>query len=340
MTERPCHPAGPPLPEPAAVTDTPSAAATLYRRFLTDDPGVTERFGDPYRPLEPDCRVIQFDQALTPQQLEQAGRLIAERPDVELYVYGRVWRDLGFLRYFKPLRRLHIALYQLEDIAGFSQLADLRELTFGETEKKFSLHFVEAWPHLKRLFLVKSKTDLHCIGGLAEMEDFGLSGFTLSDLSLLLPLAKLRKFQLFLGGTRNLAALARLPALEDLWLMRITKLSDLGILADLVDLKTLRLEWMRNVTTLPSLHRLERLDDVTLEIMKGLTDLSPVAAAPALRRLVVADMPQLTIDSFRCFIAHPRLEELWAATGRRRLNAQVKEMLPLVTRYFPNQLAD
>jgi len=122
--------------------------------------------------------------------------------------------------------------------------------------------------------------------------------------------------------------------------MRITKLSDLGILADLVDLKTLRLEWMRNVTTLPSLHRLERLDDVTLEIMKGLTDLSPVAAAPALRRLVVADMPQLTLDSFRCFIGHPRLEELWAATGRRRLNAQVKEMLPLVTRYFPNQLAD
>jgi len=119
--------------------------------------------------------------------------------------------------------------------------------------------------------------------------------------------------------------------------MRITKLSDLGILADLVGLKTLQLIWMRNVTSLPSLHRLGRLDDVTLETMKGLTDLSPLAAAPALRRLVVAEMRQLTADSFRCFIGHPRLEELWADTGKRKLNAQVKQMLPLVVRAFPNQ---
>jgi hypothetical protein len=119
--------------------------------------------------------------------------------------------------------------------------------------------------------------------------------------------------------------------------MRITRLADLGVLAGL---KTLRLDWMRNVTSLPSLHRNERLEDVTLETMKGLADLAPIAAAPALRRLVVAEMPQLTVESFRCFIGHPRLEELWADTGRLKLNAQVKEMLPLVTRRFPNQLSD
>jgi hypothetical protein len=71
--------------------------------------------------------------------------------------------------------------------------------------------------------------------------------------------------------------------------------------------------------------------------MKGLIDLAPIAAAPALRRLVVADMPQLTIESFRGFVGHPRLEELWADTGRRSLNAEVKQLLPLVVRAFPNQ---
>jgi hypothetical protein len=65
-----------------------------------------------------------------------------------------------------------------------------------------------------------------------------------------------------------------------------------------------------------------------------LTDLSPLAAAPALRHLVVAAMPQLTADSFRCFVKHPRLQELWADTGRSRLNAQIKQMLPLVAREF------
>jgi hypothetical protein len=298
------------------------------RRFLTTERSVIDRFGDPFRPLEPDCRVIQFAEPLSAGQLEQAGRLIAERPDVELYVHGRVWRDLDFLQYFRPLKRLHIALYKLDDISGFSLLPDLRELIFAETEKKFSLRFVEGWPRLNRLFVVKSKADLHCVHALAELEDFGLSGFTLPDLRLLLPLVKLRKFQLFLGGTRNLAALAQLPELEELWLMRITKLADLGILTDLVGLRTLKLDWMRNVTSLPSLHRHQRLEDVTLDTMKGLTDLSPIAAAPALRRLVIDGMPQLTADSFRCFIGHPRLQELCARTGRTRVNARIRAMFP------------
>jgi internalin A len=307
---------------------------------LTNDPGVIDRFGDPFQPLEPDCRVIQFDEPLTEAQLERAGRLIEDRPDVELYVYGRVWRDLDFLRHFQGLKRFHLALYEVDDIGGFVHVPGLTELTFGETRKKFSLRFVAALPHLKLLFLVGHKTDLPYIRELAGLEHLGLRGITLPDLSLLRSFARLRKVQLFFGGTRNLADLAQLPGLEDLSLMRITKLSDLGILADLAGLKRLQLDWMRNVTSLPSLHRLGRLEDVALDTMKGLADLKPIAAAPALRRLVVADMPQLTADSFRCFIGHPRLEELWAATGRRRLNAQVKEMLPLVTRYFPNQLAD
>jgi hypothetical protein len=315
-----------------------SGPTSLGRRFLTFDPGVIERFGDPLQPLEPECRVIQFDARLTPSQLERAGRLVADRPDVQLYVYGRVWQDLSFLKYFRTVQRLHIALYELHDTEGFADLPWLRELTFGETRKKFSLRFLEAWPLLKSLFLVRHKTDLSCIRSLTQLEHLGLSGYTLPDLSLLLPLVKLRKFQLFLGGTRNLAALAQLPALDDLWLMRITKLTDLGVLADLSGLQRLQLDWMRNVTSLPSLHRNERLEDVTLETMKGLTDLAPIAAAPALRRLVVAEMPQLTAESFRGFIGHPRLEELWADTGRRKLNAQVKEMLPLVVRRFPNQL--
>jgi hypothetical protein len=315
-----------------------SGPTSLGRRFLTNDPGVFERFGDPFQPLEPECRVIQFDEALTEAQLERAGRLIEDRPDVQLYVYGRAWQDLSFLQYFPKLKRLHVALYKLNDISGFGYVPDLHELTFGETERKFSLRFVGAWPHLRKLFLVKTKGDLHYIGGLAELEDLGLSGFTLPDLSVLVPLIRLRIFHLFLGGTRNLAALAQLPALEELRLMRITKLVDLGILADVVGLKTLYLDWMRNVTSLPSLHRHAQLDDVTIDNMKGLTDLSPVAAALALRRLAVFDMRHLTIDSFRCLIGHPRLEELWADTGKLTLNREVRKMLPGVARMFPNQL--
>jgi hypothetical protein len=66
--------------------------------------------------------------------------------------------------------------------------------------------------------------------------------------------------------------------------------------------------------------------------MKGWTDLSPLAAAPALRRLCVGAMPQLRPESFHCFIGHPRLEELRVSTGRSTVNEQIKRMFPSIAR--------
>lgn len=305
----------------------------MGRRFLSDNAALIERFGDQFRPLDATCKVIQFDRPLTPAQLQQAGGLIADRPDVQLYVYGREIQDLRFLHYFPTLRRLHLALYKLEDIAGFSHVTgSLEDLTFGETKQTFSLRFLATIPQLKNLFLVHHKKDLAVLGGLGNLTGLGLSGITLADLSMLLPLTGLRALQIFLGSTTDLALLPRLPALEELWLMCITRLSDLGVLGDLAGLRKLQLDWMRNVTSLPSLARLVRLEDVILDTMKGLTDLSPVAAAPALRRLTVAAMPQLTADNFRCFLGHPRLEELWADTGKIKVNEAVKVMLAGIAR--------
>lgn len=309
-------------------------ATTMKRRFLTFGPGTVAALGDPYRPLEPDCSVVQFDTPLTPAQLEKAGELVADRPDVQLYVYLDASRDLDFLRYFPGLRRLHVALYKLDDIAGFSHVAkSLEELTFGETKRTFSLRFLEAMPKLKSLFLVRHKKDLAAVSGLGNLSDLGLSGITLPDLGLLLPLTELRRLQIFLGSTTNLALLPRLPLLEELWLMRITKLSDLGVLGDLA-LTKLQLDWMRNVTSLPSLARQVRLQEVTLSTMKGLTDLAPLAAAPALRKLSVGTMPQLSPDSFRCLLSHPCLAELLVDLGRKRLNDEVIRMFPGIARHW------
>ena len=93
-------------------------------------------------------------------------------------------------------------------------------------------------PHLKKLFLVGHQKDLHRIRTLLELASLGLTRITLPDLSVLLPLTGLRQLSILLGGTRNLAVLPLLPDLEDLFLMRISKLFDLGVLSDLVSLKT------------------------------------------------------------------------------------------------------
>lgn len=255
------------------------------------------------------------------------------RPDVELYVYDPASKDLDFLRCFPGLRRLHVSLYALEDIGGFAHLnGALEELTFSGTRKTFSLRFLEGFPRLGKLFLQRHRKDLAAVRRLGQLSSLGLSGITLPDLSLILPLAELRHLSIFLGGTTNLEMLRQLPALESLFLMRITRMSDLGVLAGLERLRSLRLDWMRNVRSLPSLSRLSSLDSVELDTMKGLTDLSPLAAAPALRRLVVRAMPQLDAESFRCFIGHPRLAELWGYTGKQRVNDAIKRMFPGVAR--------
>jgi hypothetical protein len=287
-----------------------------------------ERFGDPFRHLNPECRVVQFDAPLTPSQLQQAGAIMAGHPEVELYAYDRASRDLDFLEHFPTLRRLHVALYGLGDIAGFAHVPALEELTFGDTKATFSLRFLERLPALRLLFLVGHKRDLASVQSLAALQSLGLSGITLPDLSLLLRLEALRKLQIFLGSTTDLSLLPRFADLEELSLMRITKLSDLSMLGDTHGLKSLRLDWMRNVTQLPSFAPLTRLENVELDNMKGITDLSPIAAAPALRRLVIGDMRHLTPDSFRCFLGHPRLQELCAYTGKISLNDAIVEMFP------------
>jgi hypothetical protein len=307
--------------------------AIYHRRMLTDDPKVAELLGDPYRPLEPECKVVQFERPLTDDQLRRAGELVADRPDVQLYVYLDASRDLHFLKYFPNLRGLQVALYKLDDISGFAHVArSLEQLNFGTTKQPFSLRFLETMPRLTNLFLERHKKDLAVIGRLTGLTKLGLSGITMPDLSLLMPLQGIRELCIFLGGTANLGLLPRLPVLELLRLMRINKLCDLGMLGDLVGLTKLELIWMRNVTSLPSFARLSRLEDVTLETMKGLTDLSAVAAAPALRRLAVWDAPLLTPESFRCLVGHPRLAELHYGIGSRRKNEAVRLMFPGIAR--------
>ncbi len=286
-----------------------------------------------FAPLEPECKVIQFDQPLSPPELQKAASLVHGRPDVELYVYGIASRDLDFLRYFEDVRRLNLQLYELEDISGLSHLGGrLEDLNFGNTRRTFSLHFLESLPSLKKLFLVGHRKDIGAVRGLHGLSSLGLSQITLPDLTVVEPLAQLREFFLFLGGTRNLLSLSRLTHLENLFMMRITKMSDLSILRELESLKTLRLDWMRNVTSLPSFASLSRLQSVELDTMKGLTDLSPIAAAPALRRLTISAMPQLDADSFRCFVGHPCLDELYGYTGKKSTNEAIKRMFPGIAR--------
>jgi hypothetical protein len=91
---------------------------------------------------------------------------------------------------------------------------------------------------------------------------------------------------------------------------------------------------LKNVTELPSLKALERLRNVHLETMKGLSDLRAVAEAPNLQQLLLVDMPSIDPEGLRCFIGHPSLREFHAGLGSFKKNAYAEALLGLSPSVF------
>jgi hypothetical protein len=85
-------------------------------------------------------------------------------------------------------------------------------------------------------------------------------------------------------------------------------LTDLSAVADLVQLRYLFLQDLKNVRTLPSFRSLHELRRCDIENLKSLLDLKPISEAPHLEELVVTNMRHLPVASLACFRAHPTMK--------------------------------
>lgn len=311
----------------------PDPPATPLRLHTRDLGGALWPDPDPFRPLEPECRRLQFAADLTEAQLQRAGELIAGRSDVTLRIYCAALPDLELLRHFPGLTRLDVEVHGLGTLNGLEHVADgLEAFALGKTRKRFPMRVLADLPRLTSLHLEGHTPGTEHFARLADLTALSLRGVTLPDLGALEPLRQLRELTLRLGGTVDLRLLPSIGRLEALDLMRLTGLDDLSMLADLTGLRKLRLDWLRNVTDLPSFAPLAQLTHVWLDTLKGLKRLEPVAEAPALEYLQVVSAPQLTPEHFRCLAGHPSLRTLDAAPAGWTAYRAIKAMLPGVAR--------
>jgi hypothetical protein len=132
-----------------------------------------------------------------------------------------------------------------------------------------------------------------------------------------------------LGGTKDLSLLPEIGQLKYLELWMIRGLTDLQAISDVTSLQFLFLQALRRVEKLPSFKKLQKLRRLHLETMKGVDDISPIAQAPALQELVVADMPQLQPEQFRCLETHPTLKAVRIGLGSKKKNETVNRILGL-----------
>lgn len=274
---------------------------------------------DAFRPLEAECKTVQFNSPKTPAELQRVADLLKNRPDVELYVYGNGALDLGFLQYFHGLKRLHLGLYACRDFSGLCHVADtLTDLALPTLPKPISLRFIETLPQLKSLFLRGPCKDFDAVQRHVPLEALSISGSKVPHISDLSRLINLRDLTIVFGKTTGFEFLRDFPKLKALRLISIRGLIDLAPLTEAGTLEKICLDGLHHVTRFPDFGKLERLREIQVLRMKGLSDISGAAHAPALTRLYMIDVPKLAPESFLPFLPMRDRLDVHCWNGRSR----------------------
>lgn len=284
---------------------------------------------DPWRPLPDPCNSICVQQPKNDLDMQQVSKLWNGRREVELRLLGYAVQDLECLRHFPGLQRLNVQVPIVRNIDGLRHVADsLKEFALANTTARLSLRPVASCTQLESLHLQRQQKDFAALRALTGLRYVGLSGMSLPDLSALLPFEDLRS--LFLGFCKpiDLRLLGRFTRLEAIHLIKINNLTDLSALRLNRNLQRIELQWLPHVETLPDLSELTRLEEVEIESMKSLRDISSIAKAPALRFLGLWNCPGLTPQSFACLRGHPALKRLGFGIGRLKDNDAVAAMFP------------
>lgn len=265
---------------------------------------------------------------LTGQQWSALAGFMREYAITALDVSFQGMVDLDFLAHFPWLTAFTFE-GRVQSIDGLNYLSeDLRSLGFGPT-RKFSIHFLERFPNLTSVGIGQPVNDIEAISTLRNLRWVGLGGaMKLKNLDIIAGLPDLMIVSLDSGSCPDLSALSSLPALQmiDISSMRTVQDSDLAPIADCTTLTHLELYALPQITALPDLSRLTNLRGAYLQIMRSLSSLTGLAAAPNLTYLRVEDD---TVDPgiFSALNGHPTLKEVTVISTKDRREA-IKDILP------------
>ena len=304
---------------------------------------------------DPHTEVIQTSMPAKPETwslLNQA--LFARRPDIEARIYGchGVPCDLGFTSLLTNVRRfaadalhgrvtgaeriacipdlecLSVGVFQLESFGFLDQVSPgLRRLTLGATRsKKPTLTPLARFRGLQSLRLESQQKDLDVISGLMELEHVTLRSISTASLGCLRNLDGLRSLAIELGGIRDLSAIRGMIRIASLELCQIRGLDDVGAAAELPGLQSLFLQSLPRVRALPELRMAHVLRRVVLVNMKGLRDLGPLEAAPALEEFALVEGLGNEPQDLAPVLRNRTLRRIGAGLGSLRKNEEFDRM--------------
>ncbi|MEV6602122.1 hypothetical protein AB0M36_35515 [Actinoplanes sp. NPDC051346] len=251
------------------------------------------------RPLEPETIVVQVEGTLTGPEFARLNDLLRGSPTVALRVFVYSGEpgpsfDLDFLQHLPGLRALHVDWPDVRDLHGLAAVADsLVELRLGMPKRKTSFEPLRQLTALEDLAWVEnSHIDIDAVAALPSLRELDLARVPLADLFSMPFQGAIEALSVFgpIQQTR-LELPQSLRGLRFLELERNTKLTDVEAVGDLRHLECLVLDHLPALTRLPGLARLSRLERLELHGLKRLTELRSIRSAPALREIVLNQLP-------------------------------------------------
>jgi len=281
---------------------------------------------------------LQTCRALLSEECQRLDDFLLHQPDAQLRVYppeGTTSIDLGFLRELPALRNLWLEANagELIDLAVLAGLTDrLRTFTLdtlapGSDPKrdrpKRSTEVLESLQALETLSVCGRLQDLRFLGQLHALETLSLWRSTLGSLAGLESCARMRKLELRATGVKALDQIEALADLAFLDVWDLRKLASLDPIARLPRLRQLRLVGCKVDQGIPSLHGLVDLKVLVIDKLPSVSDLAAIAAAPALRCLVLGGDAAFDVEGLAALAGHACLQEVRLDTFDERLWSEI-----------------
>ena len=201
-----------------------------------------------------------------------------------------------------------------------------------------SLAFLKDF-QLEQLHVEQVKAGLATVAKVEGLRELRLFRMRALDLGFLADMPALER--LILNGVQLKAfPPGELPALKQLTLWNCGDLGEFDFLERLPGLEALVVVGAAEATALPSLAASTSLHSVSLTDFPHLTTLVGLAAAPALRMLVVQDTPVLPPEALSFALEHPCLEYIYPAIDTVADSPRLQAAVDLLAPRFGADLMD
>lgn len=254
---------------------------------------------------------------------------LAHMPSVQRLALEDVYAVKG-VEWVEALKNLRYLNINVETLCNFSFIKHLKKietlcLSFRIRNQMFDILWLEELPHLRQLYIMGHKKNLHHLARLKRVEALVLRGASASEFSFVNEMDSLTEFGCHWGKDKDFSALAGNTKLKTVEFWHIGNLSHMDFISTLQGLEHLSLQELKNIAAMPDVSALQHLKRISLAGMKGLQDYSGLSHAPALKSFYANCMPSIPLHAIEPVLKNPSLESFAYASSSGKLNRQIQE---------------